>query len=168
MIEEVQVYKNKPRKQKPVRKMRTVGWKRVSRRKTPVRGVSKLIKDLDAIFSRYTRIRASDASGNVSCYTCGHRNHYKKMQAGHYVSRFYKAVRWNEDNVKVQCVMCNMWKNGDAANFREKLVAELGEGGVRYLEESRKVVEKLNPEVLAAKIAYYKAKVDKLLNPPQV
>lgn len=126
------------------------------------KGVSKLVKELDVIFSKYVRLSSADKDGIVSCYTCGHRNHWKKMQNGHYVSRFYKATRWDENNCRVQCAMCNLWKRGDLITFRQKLVVELKEGGVKYLEESRNVSEKLDPGQLAKKIAIYKVLIEEL------
>lgn len=153
-VEVVQLYKPRVRRKKDS--------PRLVKRKVKAKGVSKLVKELDVIFSRFLRLSGADKEGIVSCYTCGHKNHWKKMQNGHYVSRFYKATRWNEDNCKIQCVMCNMWKRGDLITFRTNLVEELGEGGVRYLEESRKVSEKLNAETLSAKIAHYTEELKRL------
>lgn len=66
--------------------------------------VSRLVKELDALFSRFIRLSFVDNEGNVKCYTCSYKAPLKKMQAGHFVSRFYKETRWNEDNVRPQCL----------------------------------------------------------------
>lgn len=140
-------------KRKPItRKPRT---SKRSKGKIKPKGISKLMKELDAVFSRFIRLSAADKDGIVSCYTCGHRNHWKKMQNGHYVSRFYKATRWDESNCRIQCSMCNMWKRGDLITFRINLVNELGESHVRFLEESRNVINRLDATVLSEKITYY-------------
>lgn len=127
--------------------------------------VTKLMKELDAIFSRYIRLSHAKLNSQgelvVSCYTCGHTNHPKKMQAGHFISRFYKIVRWHEDNVRPQCVMCNMFKNGDTVNFRMKLVEEIGEEKVQDLEEMHKTLIKLDMKDLKEKISYYKKELEK-------
>lgn len=121
------------------------------------------MKDLDAVFSRFVRLSNANADGMVECYTCPHVVHYKKIHAGHYVSRFYKATRWDEDNVRPQCMMDNLWKRGDPVVFRENLVKELGEARVKELEQSRHISMKLQREFLCEKIAYYETKVALLI-----
>lgn len=117
--------------------------------------VSKLIKELDKRFSLKTRLKYADKEGICTCYTCGHKAHYKKMQAGHYISRFYKKTRWDERNVRVQCVLCNLWKRGDSVPFRQKLVEEYGEKAVKEMELSRNETQKLEKEWLLEKLKEY-------------
>lgn len=145
---EIVVVKRKPRKaiqRRPRAKKKRGGEK----------SVSQLMKDLDAVFSRWVRLSFADKDGIVSCYTCGYQNHYKKMQNGHYISRFYKQTRWDERNCRVQCAMCNLWKNGDATTFRENLVKEYGEQVVQEMEASRKISQKLDHDWLIERIAFY-------------
>ena len=80
-----------------------------------------LVKKLDKVFSEYIRKRTADANGFVECFTCGKRNHWKKMQCGHFQSRKHYSTRWNEDNCQVQCVGCNMFKGGEQYKFGLKL-----------------------------------------------
>jgi len=83
---------------------------------------SKLVKKLDTIFSQYIRLREADSSGFVECFTCGKRSHFKSgMQAGHFQSRRHYATRWDERNVQVQCVGCNMFKGGEQFLFAKAL-----------------------------------------------
>ncbi len=123
------------------------------------RSISALVKDLDAVMSKYVRLSRANKDGMVECYTCNKFFHYKKIQNGHYVSRFYKAVRWNEDNTRPQCMWCNMFKNGDSANFRERLVEEIGPFAVLALEEARKESRKLDREELIKQIASFAEKL---------
>lgn len=120
--------------------------------------VTKLVKELDSAFSRYVRLSRS-TDGSVACFTCGHWAPVTKMHAGHYVSRFYKKTRWDERNVRPQCPMCNLWRRGDPATFREKLIQELGESVVKELEESRHGLNKLNRVWIEEKLVEYKAKI---------
>ena len=54
---------------------------------------SKIIKNLDTIFSQYIRLKNADDLGNVSCFTCGKVSHYKVgMQCGHF----------NQENIMLQ------------------------------------------------------------------
>ena len=82
---------------------------------------SKLVKKLDAIFSQYIRLREADNKGFVTCFTCGKNSHYKTQQAGHFQSRRHYATRWDERNVQVQCVGCNMFKGGEQFLFAKAL-----------------------------------------------
>ena len=82
-----------------------------------------LVKKLDKVFSEYIRRRNADNKGYVECFTCGKRDHWKKMQCGHFQSRKHYSTRWNEDNCQVQCVGCNMFKAGEQYKFGLKLNA---------------------------------------------
>ena len=82
---------------------------------------SKLVKKLDTIFSQYIRLREADNKGFVTCFTCGKNSHYKTQQAGHFQSRRHYATRWDERNVQVQCVGCNMFKGGEQFLFAKAL-----------------------------------------------
>ena len=131
------------------------------------KSLSKLLRDADGWFSKYVRISRADLEGNVTCYTCGYTAHYKKMQNGHYISRYYKKYRFDERNCRVQCSMCNMWKNGDIPTFRAKLVAELGAAEIESMEADYKELYRLTPEFLCEIIAKYKALLDTPeLSPP--
>ena len=93
---------------------------------------AKLIKKLDITFSEYIRKRY--ASKSISkCVTCGKKDHWKKMQAGHFISRTKYPTRWNEDNVQVQCVACNRYRQGEQFKFSIYLGYDRA---LRLLEES--------------------------------
>lgn len=96
-----------------------------------------LFGQLDKEFSLKVRMKSVDGAGFTHCFTCGLLAHYKKLQCGHYLSRFYKATRWDFDNARPQCMMCNLWKRGDPINFRMKLVAEIGVERVEVVESKR-------------------------------
>ena len=100
---------------------------------------SKLVKKLDNIFSQYIRL-SSSKNGNCTCVTCGKVGDWKNggIQAGHFMSRKHYATRWNEDNVKPQCIGCNMFKAGEQYKFSLYLGGELSE---ELLQKSREVVK---------------------------
>ena len=122
---------------------------------------SKLVKKLDNIFSQYIRLSASDNNGNCVCITCGKKAHWKNggMQAGHFQSRRHYATRWEEDNVKVQCSSCNVFRYGEQFKFSlylgEKKSKEL-------LAKSREVVKFADVDLLEM-IEYYSDKLKLLL-----
>ena len=80
----------------------------------------QLIKKLDSVFSEYIRRRYAK-NDIAECYTCGKRDHWKRLQCGHFQSRKHYSTRWNEDNCQVQCVGCNMFKGGEQYKFGMKL-----------------------------------------------
>lgn len=68
--------------------------------------ISKLKKTLDKWFSKYIRQR------DENCVTCGRYYDPKKMQAGHFISRRYNILRYDEMNVHAQCYGCNIGRSG--------------------------------------------------------
>ena len=139
--------------------------KRISR--TPKTTIPKLTKELDTYFSRFIRLSRLDEEEKdcVRCYTCGHLAHWKKIHAGHFISRWYKSTRWNENNVRPQCVMCNIYKKGDTAKFRRRLVAEIGLEEVEKmeLESAGGKMGKLDKEELEKQIRYYAHYTEQLI-----
>lgn len=111
---------------------------------------TKLIQEADKAVSLYVRQKYANDDGMVKCYTCGHFVHWKKIHCGHYISRYYKYTRWELDNLRPQCMMCNLWKKGDAFTFRANLVDELGESRVREMERRAKILFKESDDWIAA------------------
>jgi hypothetical protein len=132
------------------------------------KSISKLTKELDTIFSKFIRLSHAK-NGLCACYTCGHESPIKKIHAGHYITRYYKATRWDERNVRPQCFMCNIYRKGNSVIFRQNLVRELGEDIVKEMESSANILIRggLDRDMLLGKITHYKKIVDNLplLNP---
>jgi hypothetical protein len=121
---------------------------------------TKLKKNLDAVFSQYIRLKYS-VNEICTCFTCGYRNHWKKLQNGHMVSRYYLATRYDERNCRPQCYTCNMFRNGMIPDFSKNLEEELGEGITKELYQTARKIIKDFP--YQAKIEEYKEKVANLL-----
>ena len=119
---------------------------------------STLVTSLDTIFSKYIRLRYADHAGMVECFTCGHRDHYKNVDAGHFQSRKHYATRWNEDNVQVQCKKCNMYYGGEQFKYAKKLGEEKAEELWRLAHETVKISD----YELREMIQLYKEKVKQL------
>ncbi len=81
---------------------------------------SKLVKKLDAVFSQYIRLKNS-VDGYATCFTCGKKDHWKKLQNGHFQSRKHYATRWDEQNCQVQCAGCNVFRYGEQFLFAKYL-----------------------------------------------
>jgi hypothetical protein len=84
---------------------------------------SKLVKKIDVVFSQYVRLSNADKRGYCKCVTCGKVGHWKTggIQAGHFMSRKHYSTRWDERNVKPQCVACNVYKSGEQYKFSQYL-----------------------------------------------
>ena len=121
---------------------------------------SKLVKKLDNIFSQYIRL-SNSKNGNCTCITCGKVGDWKNggMQAGHFMSRKHYSTRWDERNVKPQCVGCNMFKAGEQYKFSLYNGQQLSE---ELLQKSRETVKFADVDLLEM-IDYYSNKVKLLL-----
>lgn len=126
-------------------------------KKKPTR--SSLVKKLDSVFSLYIRQRNKDSRGFTECVTCGKKDHYKKLQAGHFISRKNYSTRWDEDNVQVQCVACNVYRYGEQYKFSLWLNKMLGEGTADRLHAKGLELVKFSNFELQDMIDMYKDKL---------
>ena len=81
------------------------------------------------------------------CITCGKKipNDTMNMHAGHYISRRYKSLLWNEYNVNAQCRSCNAlenWKPDFKNKYAIALISKYGEKILEYLEEAKNKIYK--------------------------
>jgi len=125
-----------------------------------VKTISKLKKDLDKVFSLYIRLRYASKDGIVKCFTCDKTAHYKKMHAGHFMSRKHHATRWNEDNVQVQCPKCNLFGQGEQYAFGKLLDIRIADGTAEELQELSRTTVKYMRFEYEDMIKHYKEKVN--------
>jgi 5-methylcytosine-specific restriction endonuclease McrA len=126
-----------------------------------VKTISKLKKELDKWFSLYIRLRNASKDGIVECWTCNKTGHYKKgFHAGHFMSRKHHATRWNEDNVQVQCVKCNLFGQGEQYAFGKLLDIRIGDGKSEELQELSRTTVKYMRHEYEDMIKFYKEKVN--------
>lgn len=128
----------------------------------------KLEKDLWKHFSLYTRLKYADEFGNVVCYTCGIKKHYKEMQAGHFVKRSYKALKFSEKNVRVQCPRCNMFLDGNQDEFAVRLEQEFGQGILQELHKLKWQEKRFTRSELESLITHYKEETLKVVSGSQI
>ena len=113
-----------------------------------------IVNNLDKVFSEY--IRRRKAKNNIAeCVTCGKKDHWKNLQAGHFMSRKHYATRWDEENVEVQCMACNVYRYGEQYLFAKHLGQEKAD---ELLAKSRTMV-KLKDWELEEMIEKYKKKL---------
>lgn len=113
------------------------------------------VKKLDKVFSEWLRKSYANDFGMATCYTCGKFAHYKDLQCGHYISRGHMATRWDENNCRVQCPGCNVFKNGNYTEYAHRLLKEIGEEKLDALMEKKKEIKQWSIAELKEKIEYY-------------
>lgn len=120
-----------------------------------------LVKKLDQVFSLYIRLRYAK-NEIAECYTCGKKDHYKKLQCGHFMSRKHYATRWDELNCQVQCYSCNVMRYGEQYKFGLKLAKEIDKDlPEKLLAKTRNTVKYSDIDLLEM-INLYKERVQNL------
>jgi len=120
--------------------------------KKPTR--KSLVIKLDTIFSQY--IRRKDAISDIAiCVTCGKKDHWKKLQCGHFMSRRHYSTRWLETNVGVQCYGCNISRSGEQYKFSQYL----GDNLAQEMYIKSKQIVKFADVDLIDMIEYYNTKI---------
>lgn len=120
---------------------------------------SKIVKKLDSVFSEYIRRRYAK-NDIAECVTCGKQDHWKRLQAGHFMSRKHYSTRWDEDNVQVQCSGCNVFRYGEQYKFSLYLGQELAD---KLHAKSNQTV-KIDTYELQEMIEKYQQKIAELNN----
>ena len=123
---------------------------------------SKVVRDLDAIFSQYIRLKYANEYGEVECYTCGNKMNWKEAQNGHFYSRARYTTRWDEANCRVQDYRCNVALSGNYIVYTRNMLAEIGAETLDQIEHRSKSIEKIPTSLLIEKITYYKTEVARI------
>lgn len=123
----------------------------------------------DIYFSRYIRLKHSfEHNGErfVNCYTCPTVVLIKESDNGHFIKREHKSVRYDENNCRPQCKICNgdTKHNGKQADFRRELVNEIGEENVLELERKSRETIKADSYFYRAIATKYRVKVNEIQN----
>jgi len=116
----------------------------------------QLKKEADKAQSKYVHLR----DAGKGCISCGKKD--GRMECGHYISRNHYAVRWNPDNVALQCHYCNRWLQGNSVGFREGLIERIGLDRVETMERLRNVVVKHTRQDLIILIENFKQRIKEL------
>lgn len=125
--------------------------------KSPSR--QKALRMADKAFSEYIRNRYADKNGMCRCFTCGVCQPWIAMDCSHYVPRVCMWTRFDENNVRVCCKICNQYLHGNLEKFRNHLVREIGESEVEWLEGKRFVAYKYTTQDLIELAEKYRQKL---------
>lgn len=120
---------------------------------------ANLRDELDAIFSKYIRLKYANSKGEVECYTCGDVMNWKQSQCGHVGSRADMGSRFYEGGVRVQCPKCNSKHETHPEIFRDKLRKEHPEA-LEYVDEMAHAINKISVSDLKELLVEYRAKLE--------
>ena len=98
-------------------------------------------------FQQMIRWEAADSLGQVTCVTCGFKNHWtnsdNQMHAGHFVSGrtnsvlFVEATETVAGNCHPQCSVCNRHRHGNQERYAEFMEKTYGKQRVIELSKLR-------------------------------
>lgn len=113
----------------------------------------KTLRDkCDTLFSKWVRMSAADDFGAAKCVTCGKRDRWQDMDAGHFVPRACLSLRWDETNVHPQCRRCNRFRTDMYADYALFMVDKYGRLYVEGLLLQKQKPHKLTRGDLEARI----------------
>ena len=130
------------------------------KRKQELKSRSEWLKDAQAIFNKYIRLR----DAGEPCISCGRPNDGSHQRhASHYKSRgAFPELAFNPLNCHAACAQCNNFLSGNLIPYRVALIDKIGLDKVEWLEGPHDPL-KLSIEDIKELIAKYKAKVKQLL-----
>lgn len=92
------------------------------------KSLSVLIKEADAVFSKYIRRRDANPQNPfyLNCFTCGEPERIEFAQAAHFVDRAHMATRYDEMNVHACCEHCNCFDPDHFDTYAHKMRDKYG------------------------------------------
>jgi hypothetical protein len=115
---------------------------------------SDYLKIAQQVFNRYIRKR----DNGLNCISCD--KPCKKENAGHYYSQGgHSNVRFNEDNVHLQCEHCNTYLSGNLLNYQIGIEKRIGSQKLMELQAIAHETKKWTKDELKELIATYKQKL---------
>lgn len=115
------------------------------------------LKELQAAFNQWIRLR----DAGQPCISCG-RHHPGQLHAGHYRSVGSEpALRFEPDNVHLQCAPCNTHLSGNLISYRVNLIKKIGAERVEWLEGPHSPKKLTIAEIQEMK-AFYRAEVRRM------
>ena len=141
-----------------VEEVKTRQWKETkTRMKNDLKTTQDWLKEAQTIFNKYIRLRDT----GLWCVSCNLPP--KKKNAGHYFSSGgHSNVRFDEDNVHLQCEACNTFLSGNLLQYQIGIQKKIGAQKLLELQERAHVTKKWTIDELKEIIKTYKAKVNEL------
>lgn len=114
------------------------------------------------LFSEIIRRKGADENGNTKCVTCGKVDHWKRMQAGHFIAGRTNSILFEESGVHVQCYRCNVGLSGNVVEYYEFMLKKYGKEEVARLKDLRSQIRKISIPEYEEIIQTYKKRLEEL------
>lgn len=133
-------------------------WKQTkTRMKEDLKTTQDWLKEAQTIFNKYIRLRDM----GLLCISCN--TVPKKKNAGHYFSSGgHSNVRFDEDNVHLQCEHCNTYLSGNLLNYQIGIEKRIGAEKLIELQAKAHLEKRWSVDELKEIIKEYKTKVRQL------
>lgn len=107
--------------------------KRPAKRKQ--QNLPELLKLAEIVFNKWIRNRDS-TTDNIYfvCISCDKMKPIEDADCGHYISKTYSQLRFNEFNCSAECSFCNRQDPNHLIDYRKNLINKIGIERVRELE----------------------------------
>jgi hypothetical protein len=151
---------------KRVVKPMVVKKKAVVKPKTKHLSRKKVVKQLDAAYSQYIRLkdaRMLNGKLKATCVTCLSTKYWREQQNGHFFTRGRYSTRWNDINCHVQCPACNIFLKGNYIPYTLYMIDRYGRETVDRLEKLSKTPTKIPTIELVELTKSYQQKVKAIL-----
>ena len=133
--------------------------KKKSQMKADLTTTSDYLKLTQQVVNKYIRVRDE----GLNCISCDLPP--KKKNAGHYYSQGgHSAVRFDEDNIHLQCEHCNTFLSGNLLNYQIGIEKRIGGEKLMQLQAKAHDVKKWTKEELKEIIEIYKKKIKSIAN----
>lgn len=138
-----------------VEEVKVQSWKVTkTRMKNDLKTTQDWLKEAQTIFNKYIRLR-DQGKMCISCNTIP-----KKKNAGHYFSQGgHSNVRFDEDNVHLQCEACNTYLSGNLLNYQIGIEKRIGAQKLLELHERAHKDKRFSVEEIQEIIYNYKKKL---------
>jgi len=112
------------------------------------------------LINQYARMRDERERGLVCC-TCGHTG--GQFDGGHFLpTSGYSAIRYNTNQIHLQCKKCNRFNGGMSKEYREFMIKKYGLEYVEKLEATKNIQRTYTVEYYQKLIRVVKKKIKTL------
>ena len=138
-----------------VEEVKVKQWKETkTRMKTDLKTTQDWLKEAQTIFNKFVRLRDT----GLNCISCDKPP--LKKNAGHYFSSGgHSNVRFDEDNVHLQCEACNTYLSGNLLNYQIGIEKRIGAQRLMELQGKAHETKKWTKDELKQIIETYKQKL---------
>ena len=124
--------------------------KDIRARKQALKSLGQLHKEAQPEFNKFIRLRDK----GQPCISC-QRHHKGQFHAGHFLSiGSSPELRYVENNVHLQCSVCNNHLSGNQLLYRVNLINKIGVKAVEELEGPKEPKRYRRDDILAIKAKY--------------